>query len=234
MTIKAVFFDFYGTLCLLDDAAVELDEWITELHNCFCKYGLDATRDDVLEYYNQRMWRENPSKPSDGMTIFEKRIQIAGSDLGVTMTRKEIEDAAEALLRVWDSHAYYDTDTIPLLDSLAKRGMITALISNYDHPKHVHDHVRNSGMGDFFSAVIVSGDYDVKKPDPAIFRLAIKRTGALPEETIYVGDSEEDVLGANRAGLISVLINRSSEKRDYGQKHTIKTLQEIVKLVPRT
>ena len=81
MTVKGIFFDFYGTLCVLDNMADELDEWITELGAQLRKYGSVASKPDVLDYFNRRMRKENPPKPDDGMTIFERRIQIAGSDL---------------------------------------------------------------------------------------------------------------------------------------------------------
>jgi putative hydrolase of the HAD superfamily len=51
------------------------------------------------------------------------------------------------------------------------------------------------------------------------------------DECLFVGDEPVDVIGANRAGMVSVLINRSGEKRDYGQKYTISSLQDILKLV---
>jgi hypothetical protein len=107
MTIKGVFFDFYGTLCVLDNMTVELDEWILELYTRLKRYGLVATKDDVCNYYHQRMCKENPQKPDNGMTIFERRIQIACSDLGVTMTQPQIGYTSEALLAVWDKVRKY-------------------------------------------------------------------------------------------------------------------------------
>ena len=40
-------------------------------------------------------------------------------------------------------------------------------------------------------------------------------------------DSEEDILGANSAGLISVLIDRAGLGSRWGQSHTVKSLDEI-------
>ncbi|MBI4296729.1 MAG: HAD hydrolase-like protein [Chloroflexi bacterium] len=52
-----------------------------------------------------------------------------------------------------------------------------------------------------------------------------------PQEAIYVGDAEEDVVGANRVGMVSVLIDRHGQGRNYGQKHTVKSLHDILGLV---
>ena len=50
-------------------------------------------------------------------------------------------------------------------------------------------------------------------------------------DCLFVGDEPVDVIGANKAGMVSVLINRSGEKRDYGQKYTVNSLTEILELV---
>lgn len=228
MSIEAVFFDFYGTLYKFEDMSAELEEFITELHYRLSRYGLTAEKDKVWDYYNSQMWNRDPPKPDNGMTIFERRIEIACSDLQVTITRTEIEETAEALLAIWDKYAYLDPACIPLLDSLAKHSKIAALISNYDHPQHVHKHVRQDGLDNYLSAVIISGDHGVRKPDPRIFHIALDQTGIRSHEAIYVGDSEEDVIGANQAGLTSVLIDRDYNGFDYGQRYTIRNLREVL------
>jgi FMN phosphatase YigB (HAD superfamily) len=230
MTVKGVFFDFWGTLCVMEDMDAELDEWITALHSLLQKSGLSAPREVVLNYYHARMRQENPPKPDNGMTIFERRIEIAGADLGVKMTRAEIEYAAAVLLTVWDKHFVIDRVCVPVLGSLNKQHVVTGLISNFDHPRHVHDIVSNTGMKKYFSAVIVSGDHDFKKPDPQLFRIALSKTGLNPAETVFVGDSEEDITGANSSGMISVLIDRKGRGQDYGQKYTISTLPDVLQL----
>jgi HAD superfamily hydrolase (TIGR01450 family) len=45
------------------------------------------------------------------------------------------------------------------------------------------------------------------KPEPEIFQVALERFGVAPERTLMVGDRlDTDVLGANRAGLLSALV----------------------------
>lgn len=57
--------------------------------------------------------------------------------------------------------------------------------------------------------VIISGEFGVAKPDPSIFREALQRAGAAPEETVFVGDSAEyDIAGAHASGLRTVWVNR--------------------------
>lgn len=70
--------------------------------------------------------------------------------------------------------------------------------------------LRASGLDRFFPIVIVSADIGSGKPDPAIFRSALDQLGVTPEEAVVVGDSHErDIVGADNAGIASILVDRS-------------------------
>jgi FMN hydrolase / 5-amino-6-(5-phospho-D-ribitylamino)uracil phosphatase len=57
--------------------------------------------------------------------------------------------------------------------------------------------------------VLVSEEFGVAKPDPAIFREALRLAEVEPDEAIFVGDSVEfDMAGARAAGIPTVWVNR--------------------------
>ncbi len=61
---------------------------------------------------------------------------------------------------------------------------------------------------------ILAGDVvPAKKPDPAIYRLALERTGADPEDTLAIEDSRNGMLAAVGAGL-RCLVTISSYTKD--------------------
>ena len=65
------------------------------------------------------------------------------------------------------------------------------------------------GVEDLVDFAVVSGEFGVAKPDPAIFREALDRAGVAADEAIYIGDSvEHDMVGARAAGVRSVWLNR--------------------------
>jgi HAD superfamily hydrolase (TIGR01549 family) len=68
---------------------------------------------------------------------------------------------------------------------------------------------RRLGLLDRVDSFLASDAAGYRKPDPRIFALALERAGAAPHEALYVGDSiGYDVVGANRAGIVSVLLWR--------------------------
>ena len=57
---------------------------------------------------------------------------------------------------------------------------------------------------DWFDGLLVSGEEQITKPDPAIFRLLLDRFGLDPGATVFVDDSEANVAAARGLGLDAV------------------------------
>jgi HAD superfamily hydrolase (TIGR01549 family) len=65
------------------------------------------------------------------------------------------------------------------------------------------------GIDRLVDFVLVSEEFGVAKPDPAIFHEALRLSGVEAEEAIFVGDSVEfDMAGAQAAGVPAVWLNR--------------------------
>ncbi len=68
----------------------------------------------------------------------------------------------------------------------------------------VRQQLREFGLADCFSTCIFSEDAPRKKPHPAPLQLALKRLRAAAEDSVYVGDTPEDVEMARRAGVRAI------------------------------
>lgn len=69
------------------------------------------------------------------------------------------------------------------------------------------DICRALGMSDFFVQVYGGNSFPTKKPDPQGALVLCNETGARPEETVIIGDSDIDVLTGRNAGLWTVGVN---------------------------
>jgi putative hydrolase of the HAD superfamily len=68
------------------------------------------------------------------------------------------------------------------------------------------------GLDHFVDFVLVSEEFGVAKPDPAIFREALRLAEVRPQEAIFVGDSVEfDMAGARAAGIPTIWVNRQQQ-----------------------
>ncbi|MDY5221089.1 MAG: HAD family hydrolase [Eubacteriales bacterium] len=60
-----------------------------------------------------------------------------------------------------------------------------------------------------FDPVLSSADYVLRKPNPRLFQLALKKAGFAPEETWFLGDNPQcDVARAHAAGIFPVYYDR--------------------------
>jgi HAD superfamily hydrolase (TIGR01509 family) len=90
------------------------------------------------------------------------------------------------------------------LSGLRRDGWRIAVVTNGDAGVQERT-VERIGLTRFLDACVVSGAVGVRKPDPAIFRLAI---GDAPGPVWMVGDSVVDIAGARAAGVSSIWVAR--------------------------
>ncbi|MFQ5481247.1 MAG: HAD-IA family hydrolase [Nitrospinaceae bacterium] len=94
-----------------------------------------------------------------------------------------------------------------LLDTLAARGVIMGIISNWD--SRLPEIIESLGLDKYFRFVLASTVVGAAKPDPLIFQEALTRSGVPPEAACHIGDEvDTDVNGARAAGLDAVLVDR--------------------------
>ena len=60
------------------------------------------------------------------------------------------------------------------------------------------------GLDEFFFQVYGGNSFDTKKPDPFGARILLHEAGAMPEETVIVGDTDIDILTAQNIGMYSI------------------------------
>jgi putative hydrolase of the HAD superfamily len=84
-------------------------------------------------------------------------------------------------------------------------GLVTNGPSDIQRAKIAH-----LGVEAHVDFIIVSEEFGVWKPDPAIFAEALRLGAAAPDDAIFIGDSaEHDIAGALSAGIRTVWINRN-------------------------
>ena len=76
--------------------------------------------------------------------------------------------------------------------------------------------LQKKGLADFFSATVWSSGVGYRKPDPAIFNIALDTLGVeASNRVLMVGDSEvADILGGNAVGLTTVKVTQSTESSE--------------------
>jgi putative hydrolase of the HAD superfamily len=100
----------------------------------------------------------------------------------------------------------------PMLQSLHSRGLKLCVVSNgsisSQYPK-----LDVMGIRSLFSAILISEEVGIKKPDAQIFRMALEKLDVFPSEAIFVGDNPAlDIAGARAVGMRAIWLNCRGEQ----------------------
>ena len=207
--IRGVFFDLYGTLLCYGDMEAAGESWYHAIRRELIASGHAFDEETLIRLCEEFLLQPEPPVQDDGLTVYERRMRELVGELSLALALEELRRISEASIAAWHAHTPLDPEAKSVLGELQGHYKL-ALISNFDHPPHVHRLLDELALRPFFDAVVVSGDVGIKKPDPAIFAPALEQTGLATDEALFVGDSpEDDIAGAKAAGLQPVLIRRS-------------------------
>jgi 2-haloacid dehalogenase len=94
-------------------------------------------------------------------------------------------------------------DTVALLGEVVATGTPAYALTNWSAETFHHARERYRFLEDF-TDVLVSGELGLAKPDPAVYRALLRRTGTAPAETFFTDDSARNVAGARAVGIDAV------------------------------
>jgi len=191
-SIKAVFLDALGTLVELEPPWVHLA----------AELGVEPS-DELARAVRREMdyYKEHSHEGRDPDSVAALRARCADI-LSWELDREVPVDTMMASIRF---HAY--PDAAPALADLRSRGRRLVCVSNWD--VSLTEVLERCGLGDLLDGVVTSAGSGSRKPDPVIFSQALEIAGCTADEAVHVGDTrEEDVAGAEAAGIRALLIDR--------------------------
>jgi putative hydrolase of the HAD superfamily len=207
-TIKTIFFDAAGTLIHLSKSVGHHYAYVGE------RIGLRLDRAALDEAFAAR-WKETPDRPAiDGPRDDDDKGWWR------ELVNRVLDRAAPSLAEL-DRDAFFEgvyshfaeagvwelyPEASDVLEELHGRFQL-AVISNFDGRLRVI--LEHLAVSKFFSHVFLSSELGADKPDPEIYRRALRLSGARPNETLHVGDDPvRDWEGAASAGLSVFRLDR--------------------------
>lgn len=93
------------------------------------------------------------------------------------------------------------------------RGLHVGVLSNWD--ERLRALLDGLGLARHFDSLTISCEVGAEKPAVEIFRAALRAAGVDAGWAVHVGDSsEEDVRGAQAAGMSAILVDREGRRAD--------------------
>jgi FMN phosphatase YigB (HAD superfamily) len=207
--IKAIFFDFDGTLRhSVPTGGGVFNDYVKTLGlNVNHEDGLRAMRWEHLYWANSVDLRDDLLAHSVDTENFwiaysRRRLVVLGAS---TAWALEFAPRVSAHMgEVYKPESIVPQDVRKVLPELKQAGYLMAVVSNRDKP--FQEAIDTHGLSEFFTFSMAGGEVGSYKPEPQIFEQALRRGNVSAHETIYIGDNYyADVVGARRAGLRPVL-----------------------------
>jgi putative hydrolase of the HAD superfamily len=258
--IKAIFFDlddtllwdqksvkeaFFATCKLAEERfginASQLEEAVREeARNLYSSYDtyeftqmiginpFEGLWGDFLDEHEDLMRLKNivPHYRREAWSLGLKKLGIIDSKFSAELAERFPQERRKA--------PYVYEDTIEVLEEL-KMDYHLILITN-GSPDLQHTKLAlTPELIPYFDHIIISGEFGKGKPDPSIFEHALERLSLQKEDVIMVGDNlMTDILGANRAGIKSVWINRhQNDRNEIIPTYEIQNLKELFTILQR-
>ncbi len=191
-----------------------------DLDDTLCDYSLARMRRLSRAFADAFRAHDRPLSDADLSRLIARSIELHphGTDhFPELLAAHGIGPDAVAAVQAW-----YRTNSLePLARVSEARAALAAVRARAGGPGHGLGIITNGpagiqrrkidllGVEPLVDFIIVSGEFGVEKPDPAIFHEALRLGGVGPGEAIYIGDSaEHDIAGARAAGLTPVWVQR--------------------------
>jgi putative hydrolase of the HAD superfamily len=201
---KAILLDALGTLIELQPPAPLLCE---EMGRRFGIY-MPVTQAERAIATEIAFYREHFDEAANIEELLELRrrcVVAMREELPPEAGNVPIEELTEALLASITFRPF--TDVGFALGSARTRGVRLVVVSNWD--VSLHDVLVRTGVAPLLHGVVTSAEAGSRKPDPGIFREALRLAGVPASKAVHVGDNlEDDVAGARAAGIEPVLLRR--------------------------
>lgn len=203
--IRAVFFDLY---CTLID--IRTDEGDIEVYVALARYlkyhGVMVSPDDLETAFFalvERQLKKSGERHAE-VDVYKVFSDIMGRYGTGPYARQAVADAAmlfrSLTIRRFGLYPHV-AETLAHLKERYHVGLISDAQWVFTEPE-----MRMLGIDRFFEVMLLSSRFGYKKPDPRLFREAMRRVGVQPEDSVYIGDNPpKDMVGSKAVGMKFIL-----------------------------
>jgi len=217
---KAIFFDAAGTLCYLPRGVGYHYALVArELGLKWDSHELDRAFQNAWNAMPPRAAIDGP-RDNDDKDWWRQLVDLVLNEIAPSLSELDRDNFFEIVYEhfaeagVWELYP----EVIEVLEKLSPRFQL-AVISNFDGRLRMI--LEQLGVSKFFSHVFVSSELGADKPNPEIFRRALRVIELQPNQVLHVGDDpERDWDAATSVGLSIFQLDR--------KKNSLRDLLKVV------
>lgn len=192
MTVRCVLFDLDNTLI---DRSCSIEEFVP----VFIQDYSDLLRIVDVEFIKYTFHQMDGGGYTPKLQGFRMLLEVLP-----WQSKPDVYELREYWREVFPRCSVAMQGAFDLLNTLWEENYRLGIITNGLTRKQ-HAKIDQLGLKKYIEFIIISEAVQLRKPDKAIFHLAIEQQNLTPSECIYVGDHPiNDIIGSSQAGLIPV------------------------------
>lgn len=228
--VSTILFDFFGTIAVYEDLTTANSEVVDIVFRAFQQAGARVRRREFENVWHDVMPRAVKRREQVRGSAFVRKIMESAEGCALDLDAERAEAVALRCLASWQGHISFPPEVHDVLRALQSTYTL-GIVSNFDHPAHLHNVLDVEKLRRYFSVVVISAEVGVWKPDPRIFRTALRAVGSRADRTVFVGDSiREDVAGAVEVGCVPILMDRNEEHPEFAG-FRVRTFRELLEML---
>ena len=208
--ISHVFFDLDHTLWDFDRNSELTFQKIFELN------AIDVNLTEFLEIYvplNLHYWKLYREDKIDKASLRYRRLNDVFTKLEIKVKTAMIYKLSEDYITYLSTFNHLFDGAVEILEYLHPKYELHIITNGFKEVQY--GKLNKSNINQYFNTVTNSEMVGVKKPNPKIFKHALDKAKATPENSIMIGDNyEADILGALNLGFDAICFNYHSEVID--------------------
>jgi len=228
---KGIGFDLGDTLIEYENVPLNWkDLYATALVDVMKQCKVENTKEnlqkakDILLIYNTR---ENPrTREVTAEKIFTEILTAWG-----VYQSNYLQRSIKTFFSFFQMRARVFKDSIPTLQFLKQKAIKIGVFTDVPYGMGT-DFVKKdvSEIKKYIDVLLSSVDIGYRKPEKKVFQTISKHLNIEKRCMIYVGNEEKDIVGANNAGIFSVLLDRHKTTKSFGENLKISSLHELKRL----
>ncbi|WP_026882900.1 HAD family hydrolase [Clostridium akagii] len=217
---KLIFFDIGGTLI----GSPNLFNFIASKYN---ENNTEEIKDLIIKKYENLYGNKDEKQFLSVKEILELILKEISEEEGL----KDLSDFAHDYYeQFYSKKAYLYDDVIYSLNELKRRGIKLIVFSDSDSDILIGE-LKRLDIYEYFDDFIISGDIGAYKPADKIINKALEYFNKELNAIYMVGNSDMDILSAEKMKAKSVIINRNNKKINYKCDYTISSLMELLTII---
>lgn len=211
--VKAVIFDLDGTL-LNREASVQ--NFIATQYDRFSKWLDHITKEKYTTRFIEldaqgHVWKDEVYK----QLVDEFKIKRLTRECLLQDYRDEFKHSCVSF-----------PNLICMLEALKRESILIGMITN-GKSQFQMDNIVSLSIEKYFDTILISETEGIKKPNPAIFKKALKQFNVSAQETIFVGDHPENDVKISRDVGMKGLWKKNIHEPDVVTDNIIGDLSEL-------